>query len=243
MKVRVKGMTLRTARLAAILSLPMMLLSVAVAVGADPSPSLSAAGWEERTSGYWSSVPRIKAEANGNRLSAEFALPPGSGVSWSKKVALDNAAGGILAFEFSSDGTNSSSRDYKEFRTRFPVSVTVVFGKDSQELGWRTRFLYFFRKIRHGFPPGGIRLVYAWGNQVPVGSMYRTGEEETVFILAGEEDKGKTVRERRNLREDFMAAYGRYPSGPVTSIIVGAARPSGEKEQLMGRVVLTLPGP
>lgn len=238
-----KGCFRRSFLPAALWSLALLLLSVAAAGGADPHAVLSAAGWEESTPGRWNSLPERKVEVVGSRLSGEFMLPPGSGVSWEKKGTWDPAAGGTLSFEFSADATNPSSEDYREFRTRFPVSVTAVFGKDSQDITWRTRFLDFFRKVRHGFTPGGVRLVYAWGNRVPVGSMYRTGEEETVFILAGEEERGKTVRAKRNLREDFMAAYGRYPKGPVTGIVVRAERPSKEKGKLAGRVDLALPGP
>lgn len=237
-----KGCFRRSILSAVLWPLVLLVLSVAAVGGADHYAALSAAGWEESTPGRWNSLPERKVEAGGNRLSAEFVLTPGSGVSWEKKGTWDPAAAGTLSFEFSADATNPSSEDYRELRTRFPVSVTAVFGNDSQDIKWRTRFLDFFRKVRHGFPPGGVRLVYAWGNRVPVGSMYRTGEEETVFILAGEEERGKTIRAKRNLKEDFMAAYGRLPAGPVTAVVVSAERPSKEKGKLAGRVVLALPG-
>ena len=238
-----KGGIIRSGRSALLLWLPLLAFFASGAHGAESPAGLAAAGWEESTPGRWNRLAERKVEAAGNRLSAEFLLSPGSGVSWEKKVSWDNAARGLLSLEFLCDGANPSSRDYKEFDARFPVSVTVVFGKDSQELGWRRRFLDFFRKIRHGFPPGGIRLVYAWGNRVPVNSMYRTADEETVFILAGEEERGKTVQSKRDVRKDFMAAYGRFPKGPATRVIVSAGRPSKEKGNLKGRVTVVLPGP
>jgi len=209
--------------------------------GADPAGDLSAAGWEESTPGRWNSLPERKAEARDKGLSAGFVLSPGSGVAWEKKGMWDLAAGHVLSFEFTCDGTNPSSEDYREFRARFPVSVTAVFGKDSQDLSWKKRLGDFFLRIWSGFPPGGIRLTYAYGNRAPVGSMYRPDEEETVFILAGEEEKGKKIQAKRDLKEDFLAAYGRPPKGPVTRFIVRAERPSKEKGNLKGGVVLTLP--
>lgn len=235
---------LRRSPLAALaISFAMSILVVTAAIGADPSVVLSAAGWKESTHGRWSSRPERKVEIEGNRLSGEFVLPPGSGVAWEKKGNWDTAAGAALSFEFSADAANRSSEDYKEFETRFPVSVTVVFGKDSQDLSWRERVLDYPRKFWHGFPLVGIRLVYAYGNRIPVGSMYRTTDEETVFILAGEDEKGKTVKAARTLKDDFLAAYGRPPKGPVTGIIVSAVRPSGERGKLTGRVLISLPGP
>ncbi|HEY7528010.1 MAG TPA: DUF3047 domain-containing protein [Candidatus Deferrimicrobiaceae bacterium] len=209
--------------------------------GADAANSLSAAGWEETTPGRWSRLAERKADATGKTLSAEFVLSPGSGVAWEKKGSWTPGPESALSLEFTFDGTNPSSDDYKENGASFPVFVTAVFGRDSEDVPFKTRIAEFFRNLWHGFPPGGIRLTYAVGNRVPEGSMYRMGAEQTVFILAGEEEKGKTIQAKRNLREDFIAAYGRPPEGPVTRIVAGAQRPSKEKGNLKGRVVLTLP--
>jgi hypothetical protein len=229
--------------LPALLALLVLTLVPAAAPGADPAGTLSAAGWEESTPGRWARLPERKAQARDKQLSGEFVLSPGSGLAWSKEGTWDLAAGASLSFEFTSEGTNPSSEDYREFKARFPVSVTAVFGKESQRLPWKKRIVDFFRKLRSGFPPGGIRLTYAFGNRVPVGSMYRLGDEETVFILAGEEEKGKKIQATRDLLNDFRAAYGRDPKGPVTRIVVRAERPSKEQGNLKGSVVLTLPGP
>lgn len=220
-----------------------MLFLPAAASGADPASVLATAGWEESTPGRWNRLPERKAVAADNALSGEFVLSPGTGLAWEKKGVWNLPAGAVLSFEFTSDGTNPSSEDYREFKARFPVSVTAVFGKDSQDLPWRKRVTDFFRQAWRGFPPGGIRLTYAFGNRVPVGSMYRLGEEETVFILAGEEEKGKKIQAKRDLPGDFRAAYGRDPKGPVTRIIIRADRPSKESGQIRTSVRLTLPAP
>lgn len=210
---------------------------------ADPGSALAAAGWEEHTPGRWNSRADRKIGIRADGLSAEVELSPGTGVSWEKKGTWDPAKGAVLSLELSSSGTNAGSKDYRRFDARFPVSVTVVFGKDRQDLPWKTRFVSFFRDILHGFSPKGIRLTYAFGNRAPVGSMYRLADEETVFILAGEEEKGKRVRSERNMKADFQAAYGRPPAGPVTAFVVRAERPSREKGPLSAGVAITLPGP
>jgi hypothetical protein len=227
--------------LPALVLLPCLLALPAPPAGADAAGSLSAAGWEETTPGRWIRLAERKVEAKGKTLSAEFVLSPGSGVVWDKKGSWTPGPESALAIEFSCDGTNPSSNDYKEFDASFPVFVTAVFGRDSEDVPFKKRILGFFRNLWNGFPPGGIRLTYAVGNRVPVGSMYRLNEEQTVFTLAGEEEKGKTIQAKRNLREDFIAAYGRPPKGPVTRILAGAQRPSMEKGNLKGRIVLTLP--
>jgi hypothetical protein len=71
--------------------------------------------------------------------------------------------------------------------------------------------------------------------------MYRMGEEETVFILAGEEEQGKRINFVRDLRDDFRAAYGRDPKGPVTRILVSAERPSRESGPIQSEIGITSP--
>jgi hypothetical protein len=231
-------------RLLPALSILLCLMALTAASwGAEQGSTLSAAGWEESTPGRWNRLAERKAEVKGNALAAEFVLSPGSGVAWRKKVSLTPGPAAVLSLGFACDGVNPSSDDYREFKASFPVFVTAVFGKDSEDVSFRKRFADFFRKIWNGFPPSGIRLTYAIGNRVPVGSMYRLGEKETVFILAGEEEKGKTVSAKRDLKEDFTAAYGRPPKGPVTMIVVGAQRPSKEKGNIKGSIAVTLPGP
>lgn len=186
------------------------------------------AGWEESTPGRWNSLPERRVKAEGDSFQADVVLAPGTGVLWEKKVNKTPSPGDDLVIEMVSSGTNGTSRDYERYKAHFPVSVTVVFGKESMDLPWKTRAGDFFRGIWYGFSPGGIRLTFAFGSSAPVGSMYRLSEEETVFLLGGKGERGKRIRVSRDLKEDFRAAYGRDPRGPVTRILVSAQRPSRE---------------
>lgn len=221
-----------------------LLFLSAAARAADPATALTAAGWSESTPGRWNRLPERQANVLDNGISGEFVLSPGTGAVWAKEGRWDPAKGAILSLEMSSDGANPSSEDYSEFGRHFPVSATVVFGRDKVSKPLKTRLREFFARIWRGFPPGGVRLTYAFGNRAPVGSMYRPrDEEETVFILAGEEEAGKKIQSKRDLLNDFRAAYGRDPKGPVTRILVRTERPSREQGTLRSRIVLSLPAP
>lgn len=199
------------------------------------------AGWQESTPGRWNSLPERKVEAGGDSFRADVVLPPGTGVLWEKKMDKTLSPEDALVIEMVSSGMNGTSRDYDRYKAHFPVSVTVVFGKDSVDLPWKKRVGDFFRGIWNGFSPGGIRLTFAFGNEAPVGSMYRLGEEETVFLLGGEGELGKRIRVSRDLKEDFRAAYGRDPKGPVTRILVSAKRPSREQGPIDVTLSITSP--
>ena len=152
-------------------------------------------------------------------------------------------APGSAALRFGVDNVNAGRNDYLPGEAIFPASVTFVFGNDSLTLGWRQRIALFFKEVWNGFTPSGIRLTYAWGNGLPVGSMYRLREEETVFVVAGPEEAGKTISSTRRLADDFKVAYGRSPRGPVTEVLVGARRPSGQKGPARASITVRFPAP
>jgi len=219
----------------------MLLLLPGSFLRAEGTEEARKAGWEESTPGRWNSLPERKVKTEGDSLQADVVLAPGTGVLWEKRVKKTLSPGDALVIEMVSSGTNETSRDYERYKAHFPVSVTVVFGKDSMDLPWKKRVGDFFRGIWYGFSPGGIRLTFAFGNSAPVGSMYRLGEEETVFLLGGKGERGKRIRVSRDLKEDFRAAYGRDPKGPVARILVSAQRPSREDGPIETEIHISSP--
>ena len=167
-------------------------------------------------------------------------MSPGTGVSYRR---VGRWAAGPAALRFAADNVNARGNDYLPGEAVFPASVTFVFGDDSLKLGARRRVVLFLKQLWNGFTPSGIRLTYAWGNGLPVGSMYRLREEETVFVVAGPEEAGKTISSTRRLGDDFLAAYGRPPKGPVTEVRVSARRPSREKGPVRASITVRFPAP
>jgi hypothetical protein len=194
--------------------------------------------WEESTPGRWESLPERHVGGTDNGISVEATMSPGTGVSYTR---TGNWEPGPAALRLAADNVNTGANDYFPGKAAFPASVTFVFGKDSLKLGAKQRVWLLLRQVWNGFTPSGIRLTYAWGNGLPVGSMYRLWEEETVFVVAGPEEAGKTVSTGRRLMEDFVAAYGRPPEGGVTKIRVTARRPSREKGPMRVSVTVRFP--
>jgi hypothetical protein len=196
--------------------------------------------WDESKAGRWESLPERHVGATDNGISVEVTLAPGTGVSYRRVGRWAPASAALL---FSADNVNAGGNGYRPGQAIFPASATFVFGDDSLELGARKRVWLFFKHLWYGFTPSGIRLTYAWGNGIPVGSMYRLWEEETVFVVAGPEEVGKTISTSRRLGDDFFAAYGRPPKGPVTEIRVTARRPSREKRPAHASIKVLFPAP
>jgi hypothetical protein len=196
--------------------------------------------WDESTAGRWESLPERHVGATDNGISFEVTMSPGTGVLYRRVGQWEPAP---AALRFAVDNVNSGRNDYLPAEAIFPASVTFVFGKDSLTLGWKERVGLFFKQLWNGFTPSGICLTYAWGNGIQVGSMYRLWEEETVFVLAGPEEAGKTISLTRRIADDFKAAYGRFPRGPVTEVRASARRPSREKGPVRASITLRFPAP
>jgi len=196
--------------------------------------------WDESTAGRWESLPERHVGATDNGISVEVTMSPGTGVSYRRIGRWDPAP---AALRFAADNVNARGNDYLPGEAIFPAAVTFVFGDDSLKLGAKRRIAIFLKHLWSGFPPSGIRLTYAWGNGLPVGSMYRLWEEETVFVVAGPEEAGRTISSNRRIGDDFLAAYGRPPKGPVTEVRVSARRPSREKGPLRASITVRFPAP
>ena len=194
--------------------------------------------WDESTAGRWESLPERHVGATDNGISVEVTMSPGTGVSYRRVGRREPAP---AALRLAADNVNTRGNDYLPDEAIFPASVTFVFGDDSLNLGAKRRVGLFLKQLWNGFTPSGIRLTYAWGNGLPVGSMYRLWEEETVFVVAGPEEAGKTISSTRRLGDDFRAAYGRPPNGPVTEVRASARRPSRMKTPVRGSITVRFP--
>ena len=214
--------------------LAVLLLMPAISFSADGLEH----GWRRSGTGFWGDRPKIQEGVSPNGIAVELVLPPGSSVSYSRK---GNWSSDNTAIRMSTDLVVPAGNEYLPGGAKFPASVTFVYGKDGLSFGFWGRFWLFFRELSHGFRPSGIRLTYAWGTALPVGSMYRLWEEETVFILAGPEEAGKEISTARKLPDDFKAAYGRPPKGPITEVLVEARNPSEAKTPANTSILLRYP--
>ncbi len=227
-----------------VLALALVLLAASfVPAAADgTAQALETAGWSETSPGLFMSLPQRTAEIQASGIRGDFVLSPGTSLAWERRYRGAPGPGSVLDIEVYADGANTTSRDYRGNRASFPVSVTAVFGRDSLKLSVKRRILDFLAGFWYGFRPGGVLLTYAAANVAPVGSMYRTSDEETVFVLVGEEERGRRITVRRDLVADFRAAYGRDPKGPVTRLIVRAVRPSREGGPIKAGIGIAVSG-
>ena len=225
-----QGESLASKQFTMLLFFAALLFAPAVSLSADRL----AHEWRRSGVGFWGEQPKVQEGVSENGIAVELELPPGANVSYLRKGnwSADNAA-----IRMTSAPVTPAGNEYLPGEAKFPASVTFVYGRDKMPIKFWGRVKLFFKEFR----PSGIRLTYAWGTRLPVGSMYRLWEEETVFILAGAEESGKEVSTARILSNDFKAAYGRPPKGPVTQVLVEAQNPFKTKSPTNTSILLRYP--
>ncbi len=144
----------------------------------------------------------IKAvsENSASGMFTEVDLPPEmfSHISWEWKVENLIKKG---------DPTNQSGDD-------FSARVIVAFHYQSDREPFFKRVKYELVRFIYGRYPPGSALVYVWDHQYPVGKMFDnayTDWAKVVVVESGPLKVGQWVMERRNVVEDYHAAFGLDP--------------------------------
>jgi len=88
------------------------------------------------------------------------------------------------------------------------------------------------------------RLIgYAWESTAPAGTMERSRKTSlvTFFILrSGPAELGRWIVERRNVRDDYLRAFGEEPSNPgVVAISIDTNDTHSTAEAVIGRIAFT----
>lgn len=96
----------------------------------------------------------------------------------------------------------------------FSARVIVAFHYQSDEEPFFKRVKYELIRLLYGGYPPGSALVYVWDRQYPVGTMFDnayTDWAKVVVVESGPLKVGQWVVERRNVMEDYHAAFGHDP--------------------------------
>ena len=107
----------------------------------------------------------------------------------------------------------------------WPVVVYAAFDVDKQYVGWWRRWLNKLTFSFAGLPPSGKILTYVWSMDESAGvnypNPYIPGIGYLSVLRSGQVGTGDWVLERRNLFDDFSAAFG-HPAERVAFIAISA---------------------
>ncbi|OZG71716.1 hypothetical protein BTA51_18915 [Hahella sp. CCB-MM4] len=154
----------------------------------------------------------IAVEANADRSASgiireiEYSVSEFPILQWSWKISSVYERG---------DFTKKSGDDY-------PARVYITFDSSGVELSWWEKLQVKSYELIYGETPPLATLSYIWANRGKVGTIVDnpyTGRVKMVLVNSGNDQAGRWVSQERNLREDFVAAFG-YEPPPVSAIAI-----------------------
>jgi len=151
---------------------------------------------------YFGIPPTQYSRVSKNIIKAESL---GSRASLFKDVGEKEREFFILSWRWKISNVVRSAIETKRDRFDAAARVIVVFGK-GKAFGNRERSFGIFGMKE----PIGLKIEYIWATRKPKGEIFDHPAERNckVFVLeSGEENAGKWVYEKRNLRKDFKKVF------------------------------------
>ena len=165
---------------------------------------------EDMPDGRAQTVLRIDSEAAASTLAHPLAVDPAERpwLSWRWKVSAPVAG---------SDFRRKEGDDYA-------ARVYVLFDYPVERLSFGERAAIALARVLHGAELPTAALAYVWGTAQAAGAIGPnpyTDRVRMVVVDSGAARAGQWVSVRRNVAEDFRAAFGEE-APPITGIAVGA---------------------
>ncbi|MBW1912940.1 MAG: DUF3047 domain-containing protein, partial [Deltaproteobacteria bacterium] len=96
----------------------------------------------------------------------------------------------------------------------YPARLYITFEYDPDKLGFLERIKFNAIKLLYGkYPPLGA-INYIWASRAPIGSIVPnpyTNRAKMIVVESGEVALNKWVTEKRNVFDDYIAAFGKNP--------------------------------
>lgn len=175
--------------------------------------------WKER---FVERVPpaRIELVEDGGATVLEVASKAGAGAVI-HALGGQSAAGTTLAWRWKVDRVVDGADLERRAGDDFAARVYVFFDVPYETLPWATRVKMQFARIVYGeeLPTAGI--CYVWDNRHPVGTARWSPYTDRIRIVvqeSGAARAGQWTEARRDLAQDFRAAFGAGWKGPLPAV-------------------------
>jgi hypothetical protein len=97
----------------------------------------------------------------------------------------------------------------------YPARVYVTFALDPEQAGYLERLKYRTARLMRGQEIPYRAISYIWGSNTPVGTMVPNPYTDRVMMFVvegGTENLQQWVNEQRNVRDDYLQAFGEEPA-------------------------------
>jgi hypothetical protein len=139
---------------------------------------------------------------------------------WRKRMKVPPQALGRVRFEWLVDRLVPGADLRDVDRSDSPVNLVLAFDGDRSRLSARNRMLFELAEAVSGEEPPYATVMYVWSEQLPVGSVVRSGRSDRIrkiVVESGTSRLGRWQRHERNIAADFRTAFDEDP-GPLIGI-------------------------
>ncbi len=177
---------------------------------ADGSPK----GWKTVT--YFNTSPtsyQVVKYRGGYVLKAE-GIGTSSSLFKEAKAELKNYP--IISWRWKISNVIRQAIETREDRNDSAARVIVVFRSEPEETPLWYGLEDLVKKIMRRNEPFGPRIEYIWGNRIEKGQIIdnpSVKHSKVIVLESGEKKANLWIREKRNLLDDYRAAFGTNPEG------------------------------
>jgi hypothetical protein len=104
----------------------------------------------------------------------------------------------------------------------YPARIYVAFEYSPKGKSWGQRMRYHAARLVAGDKLPGSAINYIWANKAPVGTIVAnpyTDQTKMIVLQSGNASAGRWIAEKRNLVQDYQAAFGQKPP-PIMGIAI-----------------------
>ena len=140
----------------------------------------------------------------------------GTSSSLFKEVKAELKDYPIISWTWKISNVIRQAIETREDRNDSAARVIVVFRSEPGEIPPWYGLEYLVKRIIRRNEPIGPRIEYIWGNRVQQGQIIdnpSVNHSKVIVVESGEKKANLWVREKRNLLDDYRAAFGIDPKG------------------------------
>jgi hypothetical protein len=179
---------------------------------ADGSPK----GWKTAT--YFNTSPTSYKAVKYRGKYVLKAEGIGTSSSLFKKVKAELNDYPIITWRWKISNVIKQAIETREERNDSAARVIVIFQSVPGEMPPWYQIENLIKGIIRGGEPLGPRIEYIWGNKIEKGRILDNPSakySKVIVLETGEKRANRWIREKRNLADDYKAAYGTDPNGII----------------------------
>ncbi|VAW38841.1 hypothetical protein MNBD_DELTA04-1776 [hydrothermal vent metagenome] len=131
-----------------------------------------------------------------------------------RKITINPAQYPIISWQWKVKNILSKGDVSKKSGDDYPARIYITFAYDSKKTGFWEGVKFDAYKMVYGeYPPVGT-ISYIWANKAGIGRIFTNPYADRVKMIvieSGTDRVGKWVRERRNIADDYRAAFKKNP--------------------------------